>query len=61
MNIKQWIRFKVVCAWCGRRMRGFPLARRVSHTICPACREAITEVGGRVYWFKKHGKENDPS
>lgn len=34
-----WLRWKTVCAWCGRRLRGNPRARKISHSICPSCAE----------------------
>lgn len=36
-NLVQWLRYKVVCAWCKKRMRGFFLARHTSHGMCAHC------------------------
>ncbi len=30
---------RVVCAWCGKHLRGSETAERVSHGICKECRE----------------------
>ena len=35
----RWLTHRIVCAWCSpqRRIGGNPMARRVSHSICPLC------------------------
>jgi hypothetical protein len=39
--VRLWFRFRRVCAWCGRRMGGNPLASSTTHTICPGCMERM--------------------
>jgi len=37
----EWIRTKHACAWCRKWLSGNPFSKRVSHDICPRCREAM--------------------
>jgi len=39
--LRRWLRLKRVCAWCRpqRWIGGNPFAGRISHGICPRCRE----------------------
>lgn len=35
---------KVVCAWCGKHMRGDKDAAQISHGICAECKDIVTRV-----------------
>lgn len=37
----QWLRIRRVCAWCGCWLGGNPLAKTISHGICPKCRSSF--------------------
>ena len=41
-NLRLWLKFAVVCAWCGRHMRGFRFGPITSHGICPRCSKRMT-------------------
>jgi len=50
-----WLRFRRVCAWHQpkpQRMGGNPIARRVTHGICPEC---FARVSGEII---SHGETN---
>ena len=32
-----WVKWKRVCSWCGDRLGGNPVARRITHGMCAAC------------------------
>ena len=41
-TLGRWWEFRRVCAWCGARLGGNPLAKTTSHGICRACAYHLT-------------------
>ena len=45
-RVRQWLKWKRVCAWCDRRIGGNPLARRFTHGICESCNKDFYKRNG---------------